>query len=123
MRELLRRISGTSTVDVMAARIIVEPHAAAAPAVNATKADLASIRRAHEGATFEINPASFHVPSVTFAWHSSTATSHEEVQVGAGVCLHDMINIERFIATAIEACWRRAAPAAALQLLFAHMKF
>jgi DNA-binding FadR family transcriptional regulator len=44
MLGLLQRISGTSPVDVMAARLMVEPHAAAAAAVNATTADLASIR-------------------------------------------------------------------------------
>jgi DNA-binding FadR family transcriptional regulator len=90
MLGLLQRISGTSPVDVMAARLMVEPHAAAAAAVNATTADLASIREAHEDATRETDPASFEKLDAEFHVRIFAATRNELL-----LSLHDILRVIR----------------------------
>jgi DNA-binding FadR family transcriptional regulator len=87
---LLQRISGTSPVDVMAARLMVEPHAAAAAAVNATAADLANIREAHEDATQETDPASFEKLDAEFHVRIFGATRNELL-----LSLHDILRVIR----------------------------
>ncbi len=64
---VLRRIPGTSPLDVMNVRMILEPQAAEAAASHASEAALAQIREAHEAATramemepFEHWDAEFH---------------------------------------------------------------
>jgi DNA-binding FadR family transcriptional regulator len=64
---VLRRISGTSPLDIMNVRKIVEPQAAEAAATRASEAALAAIREAHEAAgraaemdDFERWDAEFH---------------------------------------------------------------
>ena len=64
---VLRRISGTSPLDIMNVRRIVEPQAAEAAATHASEAALAAIREAHEAAQkavemepFERWDAEFH---------------------------------------------------------------
>jgi len=64
---VLRRIPGTSPLDVMNVRMILEPQAAEVAATNANEAALALIREAHEAATkaldmepFERWDAEFH---------------------------------------------------------------
>ncbi len=64
---VLRRIPGTSPLDVMNVRMILEPQAAEAAATNASEAALTLIREAHEAATraldmelFERWDAEFH---------------------------------------------------------------
>jgi DNA-binding FadR family transcriptional regulator len=90
MLGLLQRISGTSPVDVMAARLMVEPHAAAAAAVNATTADLASIREAHEDATRETDPGSFEKLDAEFHVRIFAATRNELL-----LSLHDILRVIR----------------------------
>jgi DNA-binding FadR family transcriptional regulator len=90
MLGLLQRISGTSPVDVMAARLMVEPHAAAATAVNATTADLAGIRQAHEDATRETDPASFEKLDAEFHVRIFAATRNELL-----LSLHDILRVIR----------------------------
>ena len=65
--DIMHRISGTSPLDIMNVRMIVEPQAAAAAAGNASAADLGLIAEAHEMAvgsseieTFESWDAEFH---------------------------------------------------------------
>ena len=64
---VLRRIPGTSPLDVMNVRMILEPQAAEVAAANASETALAQIREAHEAATktldmepFERWDAEFH---------------------------------------------------------------
>jgi DNA-binding FadR family transcriptional regulator len=90
MLVLLQRISGTSPVDVMAARLMVEPHAAAAAAVNATTADLASIREAHEDAVRETDPGSFEKLDAEFHVRIFAATRNELL-----LSLHDILRVIR----------------------------
>jgi DNA-binding FadR family transcriptional regulator len=90
MLGLLQRISGTSPVDVMAARLMVEPHAAAAAAVNATTADLANIREAHEDAKRETDPPSFEKLDAEFHMRIFAATRNELL-----LSLHDILRVIR----------------------------
>ncbi len=90
MLGLLQRISGSSPVDVMAARLMVEPHAAAAAAVNATAADLANIREAHEDAMRENDPTSFEKLDAEFHVRIFTATRNELL-----LSLHDILRVIR----------------------------
>jgi DNA-binding FadR family transcriptional regulator len=90
MLVLLQRISGTSPVDVMAARLMVEPHAAAAAAVNATTADLATIREAHDDATRETDPGSFEKLDAEFHVRIFAATRNELL-----LSLHDILRVIR----------------------------
>jgi DNA-binding FadR family transcriptional regulator len=90
MLVLLQRISGTSPVDVMAARLMVEPHAAAAAAVNATTADLAIIREAHDDATRETDPGGFEKLDAEFHVRIFAATRNELL-----LSLHDILRVIR----------------------------
>jgi DNA-binding FadR family transcriptional regulator len=90
MLGLLQRISGTSPVDVMAARLMVEPHAAAAAAVNATTADLEKIREAHEDAVGEIEPGRFEKLDAEFHVRVFAATRNELL-----LSLHDILRVIR----------------------------
>jgi DNA-binding FadR family transcriptional regulator len=90
MLGLLQRISGTSPVDVMAARLMVEPHAAAAAAVNATTADLAKIREAHDDASRETDPGSFEKLDAEFHVRIFAATRNELL-----LSLHDILRVIR----------------------------
>jgi DNA-binding FadR family transcriptional regulator len=90
MLGLLQRISGTSPVDVMEARLMVEPHAAAAAAANATAADLAAIREAHDNAAAETDPGSFEKRDAIFHVSIFAATRNELL-----LSLHDILRVIR----------------------------
>jgi DNA-binding FadR family transcriptional regulator len=90
MLGLLQRLSGTSPVDVMAARLMVEPHAAAAAALNATTADLSGIREAHEDAIRETDPGSFEKLDAEFHVRIFAATRNELL-----LSLHDILRVIR----------------------------
>jgi DNA-binding FadR family transcriptional regulator len=90
MLGLLQRISGTSPIDVMVARLMVEPHAAAAAAANATAADLAAIREAHDNASAETDPGSFEKLDANFHISIFAATRNELL-----LSLHDILRVIR----------------------------
>lgn len=90
MLALLQRISGTSPVDVMAARLMVEPFAAAAAALNATGADLAAIREAHGLASRDTDPVSFEKLDAEFHTRIFAATRNELL-----LCLNDILRVVR----------------------------
>jgi DNA-binding FadR family transcriptional regulator len=90
MLDVLQRISGTSPVDVMAARLMVEPHAAAAAAANATAADLAAILEAHGNAVAETDPGSFEKLDAVFHVSIFAATRNELM-----LSLHDILRVIR----------------------------
>lgn len=87
---LLQRIADTSPVDIMAVRQMVEPHAAAQAAANATAADLELIRSAHERASRETDPLAFEVLDTELHAQIFTATRNELL-----VCLHDIMRVIR----------------------------
>jgi DNA-binding FadR family transcriptional regulator len=67
MIDIMQRIAGTSPLDIMNMRLIIEPQAAASAATNASESELKNIRLAHEGAiasstieTFEQADSEFH---------------------------------------------------------------
>ncbi len=56
---IMTSIAGSSPLDVMKVRLIVEPQAAAVAAANAREEDLATIRKAHEQATASVEMDAF----------------------------------------------------------------
>ncbi|WP_162914161.1 FadR/GntR family transcriptional regulator [Taklimakanibacter lacteus] len=90
MLALLQRISGTGPVDVMAARLMVEPYAATAAALNATGADLAAIREAHGLASAETDPMGFERLDAEFHTRIFAATRNELL-----LCLNDILRVVR----------------------------
>jgi DNA-binding FadR family transcriptional regulator len=87
---LLQRISGTSPVDMMNVRMMVEPQAAAAAASNATDADLNHIREAHEAAIDCHEPATFELLDAEFHKRIFAATRYQLL-----TCLHDILRLIR----------------------------
>jgi DNA-binding FadR family transcriptional regulator len=87
---LLQRISGTSPVDVMNVRMMVEPQAAAVAASNATDTDLNHIREAHEAAIECHEPATFELLDAEFHKRIFAATRNELL-----TCLHDILRVIR----------------------------
>jgi len=87
---LLQRISGTSPVDVMAVRLMVEPHAAAQAAASATSAELEAIRNCHDRAAAEADPNEFEKRDAEFHAQIFLATRNELL-----VSLHDILRVIR----------------------------
>jgi DNA-binding FadR family transcriptional regulator len=87
---LLQRIQGTSPVDVLNVRMMVEPQAAAAAASNATEADLAAIGAAHEAATAATEQSLFESLDAEFHKRIFAATRNELL-----ACLHDILRVIR----------------------------
>jgi DNA-binding FadR family transcriptional regulator len=87
---LLKRISGTSPVDVINGRMIVEPQAAAAAASNATDTDLEYIRKAHEMAVACQEPAAFEMQDAEFHKRIFASTRNELL-----TSLHDILRVIR----------------------------
>ena len=87
---LLQRIAGTSPVDVMAVRLMVEPHAAAQAAASATSAELDAIRNCHDRATAETDPQEFEKRDADFHAQIFLATRNELL-----VSLHDILRVIR----------------------------
>jgi DNA-binding FadR family transcriptional regulator len=87
---VLQRISGASPVDVMNVRMMVEPHAAAAAASNATDADLSLIKDAHETAIACTEATAFEVQDAEFHKRIFSATRNELL-----TCLHDILRVIR----------------------------
>jgi DNA-binding FadR family transcriptional regulator len=86
----LKRISGTSPVDVINGRMIVEPQAAAAAASNATDTDLEYIRKAHEMAMACQEPAAFEMQDAEFHKRIFASTRNELL-----TSLHDILRVIR----------------------------
>jgi DNA-binding FadR family transcriptional regulator len=87
---ILQRIEGTSPVDVLNVRMMVEPQAAAAAASNATEADLAAIRDAHEAAMAANEQSLFESLDAEFHKRIFAATRNELM-----TCLHDILRVIR----------------------------
>lgn len=90
MLDLLQNISRTSPADVMAARMMVEPHAASAAPSNASISDLARIHEAHEDTMRETDPASFEKLDAEFHVQIFAATRSELL-----VSLHNILRLVR----------------------------
>ena len=85
---ILRRVTGVSPADLMAARLIVEPQAAAIAAKNASLADLKAIADAHQHASeahqndeFERWDAQFHQRLFAATRNELLTSIHDILQV------------------------------------------
>jgi DNA-binding FadR family transcriptional regulator len=87
---IMQRISGTSPLDIMNVRMIVEPQAAAAAAANASEADLTSIRDAHERASAALETAAFESWDAEFHQRIFASTRNEFL-----TNLHDILRVIR----------------------------
>jgi DNA-binding FadR family transcriptional regulator len=87
---LLERIAGTSPVDIMAVRLMVEPHAAAQAAASATSAELAVIRNCHDRAAAETDANEFEKRDAEFHAQIFLATRNELL-----ASLHDILRVIR----------------------------
>jgi DNA-binding FadR family transcriptional regulator len=87
---ILQKLTGTSPLDVMNVRMIVEPQAASVAAANASESALASIREAHERATVTIEMEAFEVWDGKFHQRIFEATRNEFL-----TNLHDIIHVIR----------------------------
>jgi DNA-binding FadR family transcriptional regulator len=87
---LLERIAGTSPVDIMAVRLMVEPHAAAQAAASATSAELDAIRACHQRAAAETDANEFENRDAQFHAQIFLATRNELL-----VSLHDILRVIR----------------------------
>jgi len=87
---VLQKITGSSPLDVMNVRLIVEPQAASVAAANASEAALASIREAHEIATATIEMEAFEIWDGEFHKRIFAATRNEFL-----TNLHDIIYVIR----------------------------
>jgi DNA-binding FadR family transcriptional regulator len=87
---LLQRISGTSPVDVMNVRLMVEPQAASAAASNATDSDLKGISDAHDAAKQCQEPATFELLDAEFHKRIFAATRNELL-----TCVNDILGVIR----------------------------
>lgn len=88
LRSLLERIAGTGPLDIQAARMMIEPYAAATAASNATASDLDAIRETYEAASvatemerFEKLDGEFHKRIFLAARNDLLASVHEILQV------------------------------------------
>jgi DNA-binding FadR family transcriptional regulator len=87
---VLQKISGSSPVDVMNVRMMVEPQAAAIAASNATDADLSLIFEAHQVASACKEVAAFEVQDAEFHKRIFAATRNELL-----TSLHDILRVIR----------------------------
>jgi len=90
LMSVLRRISGTSPLDIMNMRKIVEPQAAEVAATQASEAALATIREAHEAARKAVHMDAFERWDAEFHKRIFVSTRNEFL-----TNLDDMVRIIR----------------------------
>jgi DNA-binding FadR family transcriptional regulator len=74
---IVRKLSGTSPLDIMNMRILIEPAAAAAAAANANADEIAGIAAAHRAASAETEMEPFQLWDVAFHERIFAATRNE----------------------------------------------
>jgi DNA-binding FadR family transcriptional regulator len=84
--DIMQRIAGTSPLDVMNMRLIIEPQAAASAATNASESEIRSIRSAHEEAVMAQSLESFEAADNEFHRRIFVSTRNEFLH-----SLHDML--------------------------------
>ena len=90
LTDIVQRVTGVSPADLMAARLIVEPQAAAIAAKNASSADLQAIGEAHQHASAALEKDDFEHWDTQFHQRLFAATRNELL---AGI--HDMLQVIR----------------------------
>jgi DNA-binding FadR family transcriptional regulator len=86
MIDIMQRIAGTSPLDVMNMRLIIEPQAAASAATNASESEIKNIRIAHEEAVAAHSLESFEAADNEFHRRIFISTRNEFLH-----SLHDML--------------------------------
>jgi DNA-binding FadR family transcriptional regulator len=87
---ILQRVTGVSPADLMAARLIVEPQAAAIAAKNASLSDLQSIAEAHQNASEAYQTDEFEHWDTQFHQRLFAATRNELL-----ASIHDILQVIR----------------------------
>lgn len=90
LAEIMRRMSGTSPLDVMNVRMVLEPQAAAAAAANGTESDLLGLAEAHRSATSCADPEQFEHWDAEFHRRIFSSTRNELL-----ASLHDILRVIR----------------------------
>jgi DNA-binding FadR family transcriptional regulator len=90
MLDLMRRIAGTSPLDIVNMRLIIEPQAAASAATNASESELRNIRLAHEAAVAATAPEDYEPADTEFHRRIFMSTRNQFLHD-----LHDMLLVIR----------------------------
>jgi DNA-binding FadR family transcriptional regulator len=90
MIELMQRIAGTSPLDIVNMRLIIEPQAAASAATNASESELRGIRLAHEAAAAATAPQDYEPADTEFHRRIFMSTRNQFLHD-----LHDMLLVIR----------------------------
>ncbi len=90
LADIMQRMAGTSPLDIMNVRMIVEPQAASAAASNASSSDLAGIREAHEKAVSCLETDLFEGWDAEFHKRIFASTRNEFL-----TSLHDILRVIR----------------------------
>jgi DNA-binding FadR family transcriptional regulator len=90
MIELMQRIAGTSPLDIVNMRLIIEPQAAASAATNASESELRGIRLAHEAAAAATAPEDYEPADTEFHRRIFMSTRNQFLHD-----LHDMLLVIR----------------------------
>lgn len=77
LMQIARNLAGTSPLDIMNMRLIIEPQAAAAAAANASASELAAIAQAHEAACATTEMEEFERWDMEFHHRIFTATRND----------------------------------------------
>ncbi len=90
LADIVQRVTGVSPADLMAARLIVEPQAAAIAAKNASSSDLLAIAEAHQRASDAHQNDQFEQWDTQFHQRIFAATRNELL-----VSVHDILQVIR----------------------------
>jgi DNA-binding FadR family transcriptional regulator len=90
LTEIVQRVTGVSPADLVAARLIVEPQAAAIAAKNASSADLQAISEAHQRASEAVEKDDFEHWDAQFHQRLFAATRNELL-----ASIHDILQVIR----------------------------
>jgi DNA-binding FadR family transcriptional regulator len=90
LADIVQRVTGVSPADLMAARLIVEPQAAAIAAKNASSADLLAIGEAHQRASESLEKDDFEHWDTQFHQRIFAATRNELL-----VSVHHILQVIR----------------------------
>ncbi len=88
--DIVQRVTGVSPADLIAARLIIEPQAAAIAARNASSSDLAAVTEAHHRASESHETSDFEYWDTQFHQRIFAATRNELL-----VSIHDMLQVIR----------------------------
>jgi DNA-binding FadR family transcriptional regulator len=88
--DLIQRLAGTSPLDIVNMRLIIEPQAAASAATNASESELRNIRLAHKAAVAATSPEDYEPADTEFHRRIFMSTRNQFLHD-----LHDMLLVIR----------------------------